>query len=489
VKWLALVALAGCFEDRYRCTSDEDCDLGAAGRCELDGHCTQYDLTCATHRRYSPHAGALTGTCFDDRIAPVNPCTGGQPPASPEGCFAQVCDRVPACCEIGWTNVCAQLAQQLCDVTCDTRIALTATRNAIIEHYELDWLVDHWAIARRDDLGEPFVWVGPPPGQSEPRLAGTANGELVIGDTHLPAAGVCTTLTSIDFDRDGRDTIVASYDTSRAEVWKLPEQTARQTAGTTAAMVWGDVNRDAFPDAIARNGSQYTFLDDVEDPDTHRQQLLRAAVGVVSGGNTPGGQPLRSIDWLDFDGDHRLDLVVFGNSVRVHTTSDGLSDISQRDLDCNPPNSARSCSSDPEPNLEGFAFGGAGYPSVTDAGLVISIFPGRKLYRARASGSSVAVDPLPFPGDTCTCTSSCTQCPGTDCTCNYDCSACPMVEAFVARDLDGDRALDLVAIDAKLRVYVALAATGFTWSAPTQLETPLPTSFLTIDVSVAGAPR
>ena len=483
------LALGGCFQDRYRCASDEDCDLGVAGRCELDGACTQYDLTCDTHRRYSPHAGALTGQCFDDRIAPVNPCTGGQPPARPDGCYAQVCDSVPACCELGWTNLCAQLAEQLCEVTCDTRIAVTATRNTTIERFELDWLVDHWAITRRDDLGEPFMWVAPAPGESEPRLAGTAGGELIIGDTHLPALGVCTSLTSIDFDRDGRDTIVASYDNSRAEIWKLSERRARQTAGTTAAMIWGDVNRDAFPDAVARSTTQYAFLDDVEDPDTHGQQLLRAAVGNVTGGSTPGAAPVRSIDWLDFDRDHKLDLVVFGSSVRIHTTPDGLSDISQRDLDCEPPSATRPCATDPEPNLEAYAFGGAGMPSVSDPSLVISSYPGRKLYRARASGSATTVEPLAFPGDTCTCTPACTMCPGPDCSCTYDCSACPMVEAVVVRDLDGDHALDLVAIDAKLRVYVALAATGFTWSAPTQIETPLPASFATIDVSVAGAPR
>ena len=126
---LLLVALTACFEDRYRCDEDADCDLGTGGRCERDGYCTSHDLDCPTARSYEEHAGSLTSTCYDDREAPLNPCAGGQPPAPLEGCFADVCARLPAFCELAWTDACVQLAQEACDVTCDTRLAITATRN------------------------------------------------------------------------------------------------------------------------------------------------------------------------------------------------------------------------------------------------------------------------------------------------------------------------------------------------------------------------
>ena len=55
------------------------------------------------------------------------------------------------------------------------------------------------------------------------------------------------------------------------------------------------------------------------------------------------------------------------------------------------------------------------------------------------------------------------------------------------RDLDGDRQLDLIAIDARLNVFFALAP-GFAWSGPTPIPTALAGNRGQILTSVTGAP-
>jgi hypothetical protein len=109
-----LLVLTACYDDHYRCTIDAQCDLGAGGRCELDGHCTVLDPTCPTERAYAEHSGQYTGACYDFRIAPENPCIGGQPPATALGCLSEVCVVLPACCKVGWSDACVQIAEQLC---------------------------------------------------------------------------------------------------------------------------------------------------------------------------------------------------------------------------------------------------------------------------------------------------------------------------------------------------------------------------------------
>ncbi|HEY5951200.1 MAG TPA: hypothetical protein VIV40_37165, partial [Kofleriaceae bacterium] len=251
--WLLLAS--GCFEDRYRCTSDSQCDLGSGGRCEVDGFCTLQDTRCPTLRRYAAHAGALTDQCFDDRETPLDACAGGQPPAKPEGCFAEVCDKLPACCEVAWLDACAQLAQQTasCNLTCDTRIAITAVRNTVTERWDARLANDQWTIAQRDDLTA-LSWVAPAPGSSEPRLAGATLDELIIGDTHIavPPGRAYQSITSIGFDRDRRDTIAATFaidGRNRLELWKVDTKTAReQGVPGTASLTWGEADRDSYPD-------------------------------------------------------------------------------------------------------------------------------------------------------------------------------------------------------------------------------------------------
>lgn len=504
--WLVGVVLASsaCFSNTtYQCSDDSQCDLGTGGRCEVTHYCTSRDPACDTLRSHEELAGSLTNTCYDDRRVPANPCAGGQAPAAREGCYAKVCERVPACCDIAWTDTCAQLAQEEedCALVCDTRIALTATRGANIERWDLLWTGTTWVSKQETNLGGPFGWIAPAPGSPTPRLVGTTPTTLEIGTTIIPvpAGRDYQSITSIGFDRDNRDTVAAVYDTSggaAVEIYKLDERGAVSSvrelslAGNIdgTALAWGDLDRDGFPDAVSKTGgAAYSYLVNIEDADFARK-LTAQVQSNTSGGATPGAPQTRSVDWLDLDGDALLDLVVFGSSVRFHTNADGLRDIAERDLDCIPPSTQKACSDDPEPNLEASSFAGAGFPTADEPSVIIAAFPARKLYRARQQGDAVIVAPLSFPGDGCTCTANCTMCPGANCSCTYDCSSCVTILGVVARDLDGDHRLDLVAIDARLRIHTALAPT-FTWSAPTQIQTSFANTFVSLALSVTGAPR
>ena len=84
VALVAAAAASACVEDRYTCETDADCDLGEAGRCEVDQRCTAFDPSCPLHRRYADHSGSVSATCFNDHIAPANLCAAGQPPLPPE---------------------------------------------------------------------------------------------------------------------------------------------------------------------------------------------------------------------------------------------------------------------------------------------------------------------------------------------------------------------------------------------------------------------
>ncbi len=491
---------AACFEDRYRCTDDAQCDVGAGGRCELDGLCTSRDLTCSTLRGYEDHAGTLSNACYDDRVAPLNACVGGQPPARPDGCFADVCARVPACCEIAWTDACVQLAQQVCsDLVCDTRIAVTGIRNTTTELWDLRWDGAQWSVTREMRLVAPYAWVGPAPGRVEPRLAGTTATTLEIGDTilEIEPGRIYGSITSIGLDRDNRDTIVTAYEagnTTAFEVWKLDDFSVRDYRLTgsvgTASLSWGDTNRDGFPDGASRTTtSVYGFLENIEGEDFVRKVSNVVATN-TQGSGTPGAPNVRTLEWLDLNGDRALDLVAFGASVRIHTNPDGLRDSAERDMDCLPPSTSKPCSDDPEPNLESTSFGGAALPAVEGAALIISAWPGRKLFRATpGAGNAITAMPMTFPGDSCSCQASCTMCPGDDCSCTYDCTSCVTISALVARDLDGDHRLDLVAIDARLVVYTALAAEDYAWRTAVSIPTTFANTFFNVVTSVGGVPR
>jgi hypothetical protein len=480
--------LGGCFEDRYRCTSDRQCDV-EGGRCETDGFCTKFDDDCPTGRRYQ-HAGAHGDACFDDRVVLKNACAGGQPPAMPEGCVADVCSLVPACCELAWTDACVQLAQEQCtDLRCDTRIAITAARGAVTELWDARFRDGEWTITKRTELAPPLAWVAPAPGQTEPRLAGTSgNSALVIGDVVVGTeiARTYTSITSIDFDRDGRDTIVVGHQSAiggdpKIDIVKLPSGATRETSTvqTGANITWGDIDRDGFIDAVARTGAQYHYLPTFDGAEHERDLTTRVVVNGLGGGTDPAPQ-MRSVDWIDVDGDRLLDLVSFGSDVHVHTDPSGIRENPEIRIDCDPPSAATPlpCA----PTFDGISFGGAAMPSKDGAKLVVAAFPGRKMYLGALDAGVMKLTPLPFKNDGCTCTYNVNQM-------RWDCSGCLPVVAVVVRDLDGDHALDIVAIDSRLNIYTALAGSSFTFIGPQPINTSLGPAdgFFSINVSVSGA--
>ena len=64
---------------------------------------------------------------------------------------------------------------------------------------------------------------------------------------------------------------------------------------------------------------------------------------------------------------------------------------------------------------------------------------------------------------------------------------CPPLLAVIARDLDGDHQLDVIAIDSELQVYTALGG-QLQLSRAIKLPTALPAVF-DVRTSVTGAPR
>ena len=500
---LVIALLAGCYDDRYRCTSDAQCNIGDGGRCEIDGFCTKYDESCNTGRRYQ-HAGEHGDECFDDAVVLRNACAGGQQPAKRRGCFDDVCTRVPACCTTAWTDACVQLAQELCEeLTCDTRIAITATRGTLTELWDLRWN-GIWKITKRTEYAQPLQWVAPPPDDGQPRLAGsTGNNAIVIGELRFATepGRIYTSITSINFDRDRRDTLVLGHTgpgggDHRVDVLKADDDSVRSSSVmSSVGLTWGDLDRNTFPDVVARtsNQAQYHYLPS-RDGDKHVRDVQTGTMVNPQGGATEGSPQLRNLDWIDLDGDTNLDLIAFGNDLRIHTDDREIREGADYRVDCDPPSSDVPCAAAnlPEPNQEAMSFGGAARASKGGSELIVSTYPGRKLYRATlTSGGGVKLEQIRFPGDTCSCVESCPPpCPAQGCTCTYNCSGCLPIVAVVVRDLDNDHRLDIVAIDAKLNLYHSLAIKSFSeWVGPIQIPTALanPEGFISISTSVSGA--
>jgi len=468
---VAVLATA-CFEDRYRCESDTDCNLGPAARCELDGFCTVHDPTCETERRYSEHSAEQANQCFEARTAIANPCAGGQPAALPEGCAQDVCDALPACCEIGWSDACAQQAQLRCAIRCDTRIAVTASRGVNLEHWELVWTGTAWTATQRLDLETLIAWVGPAPGQVEPRLAGFADGQtvLVVGEQRIPAVAShdYQSITSVDLDRDGRDRLAVAYveGTQFVQVIDLETGEIREIAtGVAARLTWGDTNRDGFPDGIAGRNATYTLLDN-RDTDPHVRSLEATTSSNFGGGATPGSPQLRNLEWIDLTGDGRLDLVAFGSQIRVHADEGALRDVPLIAIDCDP-----LISNCQMPATLGTSFAGAAVPSLSAPALVVAMFtdPMKMLDRKLFEITVTAGPPPTF-----------VAVPIVD-----TCPTCPEIVAVIARDLDGDRELDIIGLDSELRIYTALTSLG-----GGLVTDPFPGSgpFTNVFTSVTGAP-
>lgn len=472
-----LGALAACVEPNYRCDSDLHCDVGESGRCEIDGRCTAIDPSCATNRRYAEHSGDVSGTCFDDRVEPANLCAAGQPPATPTGCVAEVCDALPSCCATGWSEACVQQAQIRCtDLVCDTRIAITANKQGRTELWDLRWDGTAWT-ATPDPRTNVLGWLAPAPGESEPRLAGLVGGALTFDDVTIPIAATRNYLdiTSVDFDRDGRATAALGFTDSRGThlaIIKLDDGSSREVVTAAATRLsWGDVDHDAFPDGIAEAGGtiRYHLLSNSE-ADDHLRVIDDRVMTNVTGGTTGTPPAIRGFDWVDIDGDQQLDVIAYGYSIDVHLgRGDAIGTAVLVRIDCDPPINASGCDAAVQAAQ---AFAGASLPSQAGATLVIATHPARALYRAELRGmpANTALSPYRFPPSTCGAT-------------------CPPIIAVVVRDLDGDHALDVVAIDADLQVFTSLAKDNLVLRGAIKVPTLPASAFVQARTSVTGAPR
>jgi hypothetical protein len=485
--WLA-AGLGACVDPDYHCTTNHDCDVGEAGRCELDRRCTAYDPACPTHRRYSDHSGPASNTCFDDAITPVNLCAAGQPPARSEGCAAAVCKALPTCCDTGWSEACVQQAQLSCsDAVCDTRIAITASDSkGGIELWSLTWDGARWAMASDPRKGV-LAWLAPAPGEKQPRLAGFSSPnmtELVFdgGSLSVPPGRSYLEVASVDFDRDGRPTAALGYteaNNQHIDVTKLDDGSARALGTFASRLTWGDLDHDAFPDGMAASANTasatYRLLSNAEAPDRSRQ--IGAVIETsMAGGATTGSPAVRGFDWIDANRDHLLDVIAYGSELNIHLGQRaGLTDTPQIRVDCDPPAPSSTCSGTTG-TQPAQSFAGAAVPEAAGAALVIATFPANpvmqppSLHRAELAGTPLALTQLSaytFP--------SCGAAP------------CPPILAVVARDLDGDHQLDVIAIDSELQVYTALGG-QLQLTRAIKLPTALAPIF-EVRTSVTGAPR
>lgn len=471
---LFVVSGAACWgtRDSYQCDSDSDCNLGTAGRCELNLRCTVFDPTCETGRRYTDHSEELSEKCFTDNRDPINACAPGQAPATPTGCYADVCTAEPSCCTTGWSEACVLEAQIRCPaLTCETRVALTASRGAKIELWQLAWQGNTWTSPGVYEGETLLIWLAPAPGSSSPRLAEIRNTRrtLMVDSTPYDIADRPYQWgTSVDFDRDGRDTIaLSSGDSENPFVVELVElQTdARREISTAATqrITFADYDHDAYPDAFAFAGGNYHVMSSIADDGAPRELTSTSTSGLPSGAAnaTPGTSGVHGLELADVDRDHRLDLVAIGTTVRIHLAEPRIRDQPNLSIDCSPPVVGGTC--DPT----SAAFTSTVVPAAEGpATIYVGLYPQRAIYRSAVTGTPpvLSFQPITVP------------CPG---------GTCPGFIGMFTRDVDGDHRLDVVAIDADLAVITLLAGRE---SAPIYNK-PIPTTttnFGAVRLSITG---
>jgi hypothetical protein len=497
VRWLIGCALlAGCLQNHYRCEVDTDCNLGEGGRCEADRYCTHFDSSCQlTQRSYTDHSDELSGTCFLGEVTPLNMCAAGQPPAIPTGCGAKVCTTLPACCTSSWSEACVLEAQMQCsEVVCDTRIAITATKGTKpIEIFDVRYDGKAWTFMSRSDLGTVGAYLAPTPGTIEPRFAGFLTFEppqigadfITIesstGKQTLPLDNTRDyhDITSLDFDRDLRDTLLLDWQdatarTQSVQVWKLDSGESRDIdTGVSSRMAWGSIADqngfvDGYPDGVAGNANAYKTLIDTESNQSKDRTLDSGVASQFDTLNTTGaGAAVRSFTWADLDGDGKLDLIGFGNSIRVHTGT--ITDTPFVNIDCNPPKV--DCPTDPSV----IAYAGAVLPSPDGARIVAAPFSStspqpRVVYEITVNADrSISYSPFPL---------------------SPTCANCG-IEAIVVRDFDGDHLPDLLVIEDTLTLDLARSSkdpTLHTFDPPITIPS-IGMAFGLVRASVSGMPR
>jgi hypothetical protein len=498
VKWLVCsVLLVACVRDHYRCEVDTDCNLGDGGRCEADRYCTHFDSSCQlTQRSYTEHSDELSGTCFVGEVTPLNMCAAGQPPAIPTGCGAKVCTTLPACCTTGWSEACVLEAQMQCpEVVCDTRLAISATKGTKpIEIFDVKYDGKAWSFEPRSDLGTVATYLAPAPGTVEPRFAGfltfpppqigadyltiessTGNQTLSLDNTRD-----YHDIASLDFDRDLRDTLLLDWQDSTArtqsvQVWKLDNGVSHDIdTGVSSRMAWGSVADangfvDGYPDGVAGNANAYKTLIDTESNQSKDRTLDSGIASQFDMLNTNGaGAALRSFTWADLDGDGMLDLIGFGNSIRVHTGT--ITETPLVNIDCNPP--SVNCATDP--SVVAYP-AGAVLPTPNGARIVVAPFASTAAQPRVVYEITVNADRT-ITYSTLALSAVCADCG---------------IEAIIVRDFDGDHLPDLLVIEDTLTFDLARSSkdpTLHTFDPPYTIPS-TGMVFGLVRASVSGMPR
>ncbi|HEY1551902.1 MAG TPA: hypothetical protein VGG28_28950, partial [Kofleriaceae bacterium] len=430
-------------------------------------------------RRYTDHSGAESQTCFLGQIELANPCAAGQPPASPsDACGALVCDVLPTCCNAGWSESCVLEAQRSCDVTCDTRIAVSASRGSAVELWDVRYDGSAFTADLVTERVDQLDWLAPAPGGAEPRLAGfdgsdtlaivSSAGEV---DLSIPLDRAYRDVTSVDLLRSERDTIALEYqDTVTGdEAMDLVDlgSLATTTYDTSVAnrQSWGDVNEDGYPDGAAGETSRYDFLIS-EDQGTN----LDASVQTSFNGSAHSGiTSLRDLEWRDIDGDGQLDLAAYGNSLRLHQGGTDHTSTPYISLDCEPLEILPS-SDDCDESLANFV------GTVIANGSASVVYAGntqaRTLYAITPDGTSgsAAIAAIAIPAAV---------------------GSASTPEAIFTRDLDGDHILDVVVIDSELAIWTSLSTqdpTGKKFTYHRVIAAPI-SPMTVVHASVTGMPR
>jgi hypothetical protein len=449
IRLLALALLAAslsCIDDNYACSTDGDCDLGVAGRCEIDQHCTQYDPTCAlTQRRYTDHSGAESQTCFLGQIELANACAAGQSPASPsDPCGAVVCGVLPTCCNAGWSESCVLEAQRSCGITCDTRVAISASRGSDVELWDVRYDGSAFTADLVTDHVNQLDWLAPAPGSAEPRLAGfdgsdtlavvSSAGEL---DLTIPSTRAYRDVTSVDLLRSERDTIALEYQDlvtgdeamDLTDLGSLATTTYETSVGNR--QTWGDVDEDGYPDGAAGAGAHYDFL----ISEAQGSNLDASVQTSFNGSAHTGITSLRDLAWRDIDGDGQLDLAAFGNSLRLHQGGTDHTSTPFISLDCEPLEVLPSLDSCDE-SLANFV--GTVVPDGSNSVVYAGNTQARTLYTIAPDGiaGTATITSLAIPTGV---------------------GSAAVPEAIITRDFDGDHILDVVVIDSELGIWASLS--------------------------------
>jgi hypothetical protein len=499
--FFAIVALAGCVEEKYRCENDLDCNVGADGACEIDKLCTIRSATCATGREYGPLQGAISGTCYDERRDPLNPCADGQPPARGENaCTAAVCDAMPSCCRSGWSEACVKQAQIRCttpphEVVCDTRIAITAIRASSTEVWTATMSPGQpWTPPESHAPAASLSWFAPARGMTEPRLgvfsAGSAeppiNATLTIAGTEYTlSARSYHQAQSIDLARDAHDVLVLgstgaglafleTFDLDTKERHEFPKQ-------YTIRNVVGEVNRDMYPDiASCSNAGNYAVtLNEPPVEGTDHRQLGVSSGDTINGQETTTiNQQSRAIEFADLDNNRALDMIVSGKHIRLHmpaTEDEPLNaSVHTINLDCIPPVApiAMNCNGADQAAVSWVATARPGIDRTTliaaPWGNQMNGQAERRIYELEMTRTGITSQAFVPQGP---CIASCDT----------------RWAAIATRDLDGDHVMDIIAVDENLDLYTSSSKLGGMLLPTLQIDQPSE-SISNVRITLTGAP-